>query len=207
MTEEYDADYCEKLDRTWTNAFVSKRGWVHHHLGTPTDLIDQFAQSIPGTEMLDAGCGWARYVSCFINRGLDYRGIDLSEEAIRYARTSNPALAFEVGNCRTFPYKANSFDGVWSCCTLGTVPKRYTTDILKERRRVLRPGGVLMEITPMPPYCISEEYMDFEDGNPRIYRAYYDLEELLRYVAAVGFEIMDSKVDYETGSQHVLARA
>lgn len=198
---------CEALERTWTNEFVRAHGWLERHLEDPIENIRLFAERIPGHSMLDAGCGWGRYAWRFAEHGLDYTGVDHATEAVAYARLSCPNLRFDVGTTRAMPYQSNQFDGVWSCCALSSVPKSFMVAILQEHRRVLKPGGIMLTTMALPPFGFGEESMcTSHDGKTKLYQAFYELDEFCDHQKKAGFEIIQCEHDFESGSQHVLAR-
>ena len=104
---------------------------------------------VRGKRVLDFGCG-PGYGSHFIAASADsVVGVDVSPESLEYARRTFPRdnLAFDVidTSC-VLPYEDDSFDVVMSFQVFEHVefPERY----LQESRRVLKPGGVLLLVTP-----------------------------------------------------------
>jgi SAM-dependent methyltransferase len=104
---------------------------------------------VRGKRVLDFGCG-PGYGSNFIAASADsVVGVDVSPESLDHAaRTYTRAnLAFDVidTSC-VLPYEDKSFDVVMSFQVFEHVefPQRY----LQESRRVLKPGGVLLLVTP-----------------------------------------------------------
>lgn len=82
-------------------------------------LINNFFQSFSDilkpltfSSVLDAGCGEG-FVMKFLHKEfprVPCEGIDLSEGAVRYARTINPEAKFCVGSISELPFPDNSFD-------------------------------------------------------------------------------------------------
>jgi len=104
---------------------------------------------VEGKRVLDFGCG-PGYGSHFIAASADsVVGVDVSPESLEYAARTFPRdnLSFEVidTSC-VLPFEDDSFDVVMSFQVFEHVefPERY----LREARRVLRPGGVLLLVTP-----------------------------------------------------------
>jgi len=102
---------------------------------------------VPGSTLVDSGCGTGRYAIELSRRGYRVRGIDRSadliEEAMRCAGTRSPQLSFEVGDILTLP-RSND-DGV--------ICRGVLNDVIEEDdrqsafaafARVLRTGGVLI---------------------------------------------------------------
>ena len=98
--------------------------------------------------ILDAGCAHGRLVPMLQRHGIleqNYTGIDISEGLIDKARISFPSLRFDVGNICALPYKDNTFNVVISSAVLHHIPsQKLRIQMLRELRRVVRPGGKVM---------------------------------------------------------------
>lgn len=109
----------------------------------------EFARPLcAGKDVLDAGCGVGYGTAFLAERARRAVGVDLSEEAIAYAsgRYAAPNVEFAVGDLLALDLRDGEFDVV---CAFETIehlpqPKRF----VREARRVLREGGVLIASTP-----------------------------------------------------------
>lgn len=207
MTTEYSLEQIEAFDREWTDVFAARKGWEEHDLKDPVEDLRLFFDHIPGKNMLDAGCGWGRYVYRFLEVGLNYIGLDHSGEMLIVANASNPGLKFVQGTFRKIPFPSEHFDGIWSCCSLAAVPKKHLVEILSEHKRVLKPEGIIVIVMPaFVKYDSSEEMYKDNDGNPTIYQAHYELDEFCVHVESAGFTIVDSEYRWHNGSMYVMAK-
>ena len=95
--------------------------------------------------ILDFGCGYGRCLGELFNSG--YRnliGIDFSPAMIATARAQYPEITFQVVQSLPIPLPAESVDGALLFSVLTCVPTdEGQRAIIKELRRVLRPGGLL----------------------------------------------------------------
>ena len=95
--------------------------------------------------ILDFGCGYGRCLGELFNSG--YRnliGIDFSPAMIAAASAQYPEITFQVVQSLPIPLPAESVDGALLFSVLTCVPTdEGQRAIIKELRRVLRPGGLL----------------------------------------------------------------
>ncbi len=94
--------------------------------------------------ILDAGCGLG-WFGKYKPEGIEVIGIDLDEVKLRTAKNYEIVISGDV--CR-LPFKSSSFDGVLASHILEHVPNDL--EAIKEFRRVLRGGGVLIAEAPTP---------------------------------------------------------
>jgi SAM-dependent methyltransferase len=98
--------------------------------------------------VLDAGCG-VGYGSAFLGElAADVLGVDLSAEAIDYARAryGSESVAFRVMDLAALDLPDGSFDAVCAFEVIEHVPDPAA--VLAELARVLRDGGTLIVSTP-----------------------------------------------------------
>jgi SAM-dependent methyltransferase len=93
-----------------------------------------------GSRLLEAGCGAARWVRFFKDRGYPITGLEFSGDTVAMVKRHWPDLDMVEGDCERSPFPANTFDGVLS---FGVVehwidgPQAPLQDIF----RVLKPGA------------------------------------------------------------------
>ena len=93
-----------------------------------------------GCRVLDVGCGPGMYLGLL--SGVRSVGVDLSAGMAREASAHAPALA---GDAAVLPFASATFDRVLATHMLYHCPDIPAT--VRELRRVLRPGGVLVAVT------------------------------------------------------------
>lgn len=101
-----------------------------------------------GKDVLDAGCGVGYGTAQLAGVARRVVGVDLSEEAIGYARGryARPNVEFAVGDVQALDFAEGSFDAVCAFETIEHLPE--PARFVREARRVLRTGGVLLASTP-----------------------------------------------------------
>jgi ubiquinone/menaquinone biosynthesis C-methylase UbiE len=103
-----------------------------------------------GNRVLDIGCGpgyFARMLAEAVGPQGSVVGIDAAPEMIEYASRKARRLAnckFETGAAETLAFPESSFDVVVSSLMMHHIPSELRLQAVREMRRVLRPGGVLL---------------------------------------------------------------
>jgi SAM-dependent methyltransferase len=99
-------------------------------------------------QVLDAGCGTGYGSAELAKNAASVLGIDLSAEAIEYARAEYPLpnLRFEQGDCTSLPAADASLDLVVAFEVIEHLEN--WRGLLHEARRVLAPGGQFIVSTP-----------------------------------------------------------
>jgi SAM-dependent methyltransferase len=93
----------------------------------------------PGRRYLDIACGSGLAIQLAHERGAVVSGIDASKRLVTIARARTPMADIRVGDMFHLPFDDHSFDvvtscrGIWGNCL----------DVLREARRVVRPGGTI----------------------------------------------------------------
>jgi SAM-dependent methyltransferase len=105
---------------------------------------------LPTGAWLDCGCGDGSYASALLDAGAQsVLGIDSEQGRISRARerhADRPGLSFEVAGAEALPVADASLDGVLLNEVLEHLPDELRS--LAEIRRVLRPGGHLVVMSP-----------------------------------------------------------
>ena len=101
---------------------------------------------------LDLGCGTGYGAAELSNRARNVLGIDLSQEALIYARThySPPNLHWTQATATTLPFADSSFDLITAFEVIEHLDNWPA--LLSEARRVLAPNGLFLVSTPNQRY-------------------------------------------------------
>ncbi len=119
-------------------ALLDEENW-NHNAQYHGRLINQVPE--PCRDILEIGCGTGKFSRLLAERAEIVLAIDLSPQMIRLARTRSklcPNIDFIEGDVMTYELSDNQFDCVATLTTLHHLP---ITDILKNIKKALKPGG------------------------------------------------------------------
>jgi SAM-dependent methyltransferase len=135
-------DSFEEKGNKYVDLTYGAKPFTNYPMRLSKHLADRF-RITPGQKLLDLGCGRGEFLKSFVDIGLDGYGFDQSD----LATASYADLAVTVGNLEErLPYEDESFDVVFS---KSVVEHFYFPEkILSEVLRVLKPGGLIITMTP-----------------------------------------------------------
>ncbi|HEY7727515.1 MAG TPA: methyltransferase domain-containing protein [Candidatus Eisenbacteria bacterium] len=175
------------------------REWVNRFPIAPyrRRLIEE--QAPQGTRALDAGSGPAHDSLPLAERGFRVTGVDLSRNGLLAGRSlyarEGKSLDAARADVRALPFRDGSFDFVWNAGVLEHFEDADVLRVLREMRRVARPGGVVLAVVPNRFYFWYQAHLAFKRllGREHQYsfeRA-YDARYLVRRFREAGFEQVD----------------
>jgi ubiquinone/menaquinone biosynthesis C-methylase UbiE len=163
------------------------------------------AESIqPGQHVLDLGCGTGTLAVRCLARGAYVTGLDSTEHMLDRARKHAVEAGLEgrltlVRDSVTQLEKnfdAASFDVVTSTMALGEFPREYLDFILRDCKRVLKPGGRLIiadEVLPekfLPRFLYSVGlFLLWIPQFLILRRAFFPIKDLRKVIETAGFKI------------------
>lgn len=122
------------MTQTWNAANYAQNGAFVHELAG--GVVEWLAPQ-PGETILDLGCGDGQLTARLTTLGASVCGVDASPAMIAAARIQG--IDAQVASAEHLPFADASFDAVFSNAVLHWV--RDHDAMMKEVRRVLRPGG------------------------------------------------------------------
>ncbi|MBI2850012.1 MAG: methyltransferase domain-containing protein [Chloroflexi bacterium] len=173
-------DYCTKTRQAkfldWEETYIKK---LMSYIPTPRPLI------------LDVGCADGRHSIMIDRNGGKATGIDLSKSMLIEARALHPKGNFRQMDMRELTFNDHFFDGLWSSGSIYHVTKADVKKVIKEFRRVLKPGGVAAINFKLGQGEGMQANPKSYSGSPR-YFAYYTEDEMKDIFASFGFEELNS---------------
>ncbi|GFP31231.1 class I SAM-dependent methyltransferase [Candidatus Hakubella thermalkaliphila] len=151
--------------------------------------------------VLDAGCGYG-YGSYYwaSNGAKNVVGIDISDEAIQYAKKQYHLenLEYRIMNVTNLDFPDESFDVV---CSIEVIEhlEEYERHLL-EIRRVLRPGGILVLSTPNKKLTAGQNYYHYHEFEPlelyKLLEGYFKIESLEGMRHSILFRLVSKIAPY-----------
>jgi SAM-dependent methyltransferase len=176
-------------------------------------LLARFADAVRGRgPVCDLGCGpgqIARFLrGCGVTEAF---GIDLAPGMVEQARQLSPEIEFRQGNMRALEAGDGSWAGLAAFYSIIHIPREEVTGVLRELRRALQPGGLLL-LT----FHIGQDAVHIDEwwGRPvALDFFFFQRDEMENYLTAAGFEIEDSiqrspykGVEYPSQRAYIFAR-
>ncbi len=150
----------------------------------------------PGAILCDIGCGphaqLLRDLKSYIKEGI---GLD---KKISESREGNITLK-NIFVEHELPMTDKSVDTVTLLAVLEHLLR--PVEILKEAKRILKPGGILLITVPTPPNKYIGEFLAYrlhliDEAQYRDHKRYYSKRLLRDHLASAGFDLSKAKMGY-----------
>jgi SAM-dependent methyltransferase len=157
------------------------------------DCLDRLAREVADLgPICDMGCGPGQIARYLHRNGIDTLGVDLSPRMIEEAQRLNPEIPFHQGDMLSLPDADNSWGGIAAFYCIIHIPRDKIVDALREMKRVLKPGGVLL-VT----FHIGDEIKHLDDWWEKPVNldfAFYYPEEMESWLKEAGYELEETLV-------------
>jgi ubiquinone/menaquinone biosynthesis C-methylase UbiE len=184
-------------------------------------FVERLLETCPaGGTVLDAPCGTGRYFELVRASGRGVVGIDQSAGMLAQARTKGVASRLEQVGLQELTF-SGEFDGVMTIDAMENVPPEDWPLVLANLGRAIRPGGHLyVTVEEVDEADIDTAFADAQargvpairgeiiEGDVAGYHYYPGREQVLRWFAAEGLDVVAEAFDQEDGwgYRHLLAR-
>jgi glycosyltransferase involved in cell wall biosynthesis len=143
--------------------------------------------ALPGTRVLDVGCGSGWGAARFADLGCRVAALDIDPAALRYARANHnrPGLDYLAMDGAAIGIPDGGFDLVTAFELIEHMPREASRNFVYEAYRVLADGGWLVGTTPLAPGRKGRDHC----RNPYHFHEYSlpEMEELLGFFDEVSF--------------------
>ncbi|GAA0330859.1 23S rRNA (guanine(745)-N(1))-methyltransferase [Morganella psychrotolerans] len=132
----------------------------HHYRPMRDQVIAAFDQFLPeqAQAVLDIGCGEGYYTGALAEslaaRDVVVYGLDVAKVAVRFGAKRYPQVNFSVASSQRLPFEDNSLEGVL---------RIYAPCNPDELTRVVKPGGIIVTVTPGPRHLYQLKSLIYTD--------------------------------------------
>lgn len=164
-------------------------------------LQSSYAKYFTKGPVLDIACGRGIFLEILKEHGLEAVGVDDSKLAYRYAKDKN--LAVYLDDAFTFLKNAikngKKYEGIFCAHFIEHLPCERAQELLSLCFKILRPGGILIVITPNPrDLRVMTDIFWLDQTHVRP----YPLDLLKRLFTKRGFKVRDMGIDQNTKLKH-----
>ena len=152
-------------------------------------------------KVLDAGCGAGRDSEYLAEEDCEVIGIDLSEGLLKEARERAPKAKLQKMDFTQTSFKSEEFDGIWCMASLCDIPKKETSEALKEFNRVLKKEGIVYIAVKKgegEKIIMKKLY----ENNPRFYSFFME-KEIEDLIKSSNFGIISSTTTDDDGTEWI----
>lgn len=175
-------------------------------------LLDRFAA---GTRdrgpVCDLGCGPGHVARYLKEQGVNVVGYDLSPKMLEAARLLNPGITFRQADMTSLDDANESWAGIVAFYSLIHIPPPEIARTLREFRRLLQPGGVLLLA-----FHVGDETLHLDDWweqKVNVDFFFFQPHEMAGQLEAAGFEIEQiierepyPEVEHQSRRAYIFAR-
>ena len=176
------------------------------------DCLDRLARDVGEVgPICDMGCGPGQIARYLYRKGVKTLGVDLSPNMVAEAQRLNPEIHFHQGDMLSLPDEDDSWGGIAAFYCIIHIPREQIVDALREMKRVLKPGGILLvtfhigqEIRHLDEWWEKPVNLDF---------AFYLPTEMAGWLKEAGYELIETlvrepnpEVEVATQRAYVFAR-
>jgi 2-polyprenyl-3-methyl-5-hydroxy-6-metoxy-1,4-benzoquinol methylase len=133
------------------------------YIRTAKSQVSLVKKHASGSNLLDIGCAQGFFLFSAAQAGYRVKGIEISQDAAEYARMEF-GLDVEAKAFEELEFPENHFDIVTLWQVLEHVP--YPLDVLREVRKILKPGGLVAASTPniagLPSRLLRKKWWDIK---------------------------------------------
>src|SRR5579862_4973104 len=144
MNDEKIGDVARSYDRV-ADEYVARIYDELRHKPLDRELLDRFAGCVREAGLAcDMGCGPGQVARYLQERGVRVCGVDLSPEMVVRARRLNPGIEFVCADMLALDIDDETWAGIAAFYSILHIPREKVVTALRELRRVLQRGGVLL---------------------------------------------------------------
>jgi ubiquinone/menaquinone biosynthesis C-methylase UbiE len=139
-------------------------------------------------------------------------GVDLSSQMVEQAKQLSPQIDFRQGDMRSLDVPPHSWAAIVAFYSIIHIPRDQVVDVLREFRRVLQPGGLLLLAFHIGDQVIHRD--EWWGHRVCVDFVFFTSDEMSGYLGTVGFTVEEvlerdpyaPEVEHQSRRAYVLAR-
>lgn len=148
--------------------------------------LDIFLEGLPkDATILDVGCGPGQFSKYLRDEGHNITGIDISSRMLDIARKKVSGVLFKNMDMEDMTFNNETFDGLLAAYSLIHIPSKDTLKVLKEFKRVLRPGGKGMVVVQEGK---ADQIVELKEGE-KVFVNFFTIERLVSLITSAGLNV------------------
>jgi SAM-dependent methyltransferase len=175
-------------------------------------LLDRFAENVRNLgAACDIGCGPGHVARYLHERGVKICGVDISTEMVERACRLTPGVEFRQGDMMALDVPDEAWAGIVAFYSVIHIPRMDVVHALRELRRVLRPGGLLLLSFHIGDNTIHLD--EWWEHQVCIDFFFFQSAEMESYLTSAGFEIEEiierepyPDVEHQSRRSYIFAR-
>jgi SAM-dependent methyltransferase len=175
-------------------------------------LLDRFAENVRNLgAACDIGCGPGHVARYLHERGVKICGVDISTEMVKRACRLTPGVEFRQGDMMALDVPDEAWAGIVAFYSVIHIPRMDVVHALRELRRVLRPGGLLLLSFHIGDNTIHLD--EWWEHQVCIDFFFFQSAEMESYLTSAGFEIEEiierepyPDVEHQSRRSYIFAR-
>lgn len=187
MDAPHHSDYQASYDRV-ADEYVRRIFDELQHKPLDRQLLDRFAESVRDVgPACDMGCGPGHVARYLHERGVQVCGVELSQGMVEQARRLTPGVEFRQGDMTALDVPDGAWAGIVALYSIIHIPQEEMPKALRELRRVLRPGGLLLVA-----FHIGEQTIHLDEWwgqSVSVDFFFFRPEDVAAWLRAQGFEV------------------
>lgn len=161
-------------------------------VGLYHDSLDLFCANLPhqNSSILELACGPGNITAYLLSKRPDFKilGTDLSPNMIALAKINNPAIDFQLMDCRSIAMLQRKYDGIMCGFCLPYLSMSECRKLIADASSILQPNGILYISTMEDKYnksgWVRSSYGD------KMYLYYHEAKVLCAFLEAADFKII-----------------
>ena len=185
IANDPETDYRELVRHAYNRC---ARDYAGQRRTTPEAELNLITKHLmPGSKVLDVGCGAGIPVVRHLAGTFSLTGIDISSNMIALANKNVPTAKFIIADVMETEFPAGSFDAIVSFYAIFHIPRQEHQDLFHRFAQWLRPGGLLLFTVAR--YDDGPGYTEDDFFGETMYWSNFGPSTYKKFLTETGFQI------------------